>query len=58
MIPYVRPADLKRELNERFRETHPEIDPSITLSKIRRLKQLLIKAGAVRRTDPCLEPAS
>jgi len=50
LIPYVRPDDLRRELNERFRDSHPEIDPSITLSKIRRLKELMIEVGQVRRS--------
>ena len=49
LIPYVRPADLRRELNDQFRSSHPELDPSITLSKIRRLKALLVAAGQVGR---------
>ncbi|KAI7820457.1 hypothetical protein BC939DRAFT_235319 [Gamsiella multidivaricata] len=38
VIQYTRPSDLKRELNEHFRSRHPTIDPSITLSKIRKVK--------------------
>ncbi|KAF9423622.1 CDK5 and ABL1 enzyme substrate 1 [Podila epigama] len=38
VIQYTRPSDLKRELNEHFRNRHPTIDPSITLSKIRKVK--------------------
>jgi len=57
LIPYVRPDDLRRELNERFRDSHPEIDQSITLSKIRRLKELMIEVGQVgqsrHRQRPC-----
>ncbi|KAF9585926.1 CDK5 and ABL1 enzyme substrate 1 [Lunasporangiospora selenospora] len=42
VIQYTRPSDLKRELNEHFRSRHPNIDPSITLSKIRRIKSDLL----------------
>ncbi|KAF9177868.1 CDK5 and ABL1 enzyme substrate 1 [Haplosporangium sp. Z 767] len=42
VIQYTRPSDLKRELNEHFRSRHPDIDPSITLSKIRRIKSDLL----------------
>ncbi|KAJ1511254.1 hypothetical protein HMI55_006668 [Coelomomyces lativittatus] len=39
---YTRPSDLKKEFNERFREIHPEVDGSLTLSQIRQLKLKLI----------------
>ncbi|KAG0350035.1 CDK5 and ABL1 enzyme substrate 1 [Podila minutissima] len=42
VIQYTRPSDLKRELNEHFRNRHPTIDPSITLSKIRKVKTDLL----------------
>ncbi|KAF9163345.1 CDK5 and ABL1 enzyme substrate 1 [Actinomortierella ambigua] len=42
VIQYTRPSDLKRELNEHFRNQHPNIDPSITLSKIRKVKADLL----------------
>ncbi|KAG0253470.1 CDK5 and ABL1 enzyme substrate 1 [Mortierella polycephala] len=42
VIQYTRPSDLKRELNEHFRSRHPDIDPSITLSKIRKIKSDLL----------------
>ncbi|KAG0242873.1 CDK5 and ABL1 enzyme substrate 1 [Actinomortierella wolfii] len=42
VIQYTRPSDLKRELNEHFRNQHPNIDPSITLSKIRKIKSDLL----------------
>ncbi|KAI8597616.1 hypothetical protein EDD21DRAFT_357105 [Dissophora ornata] len=42
VIQYTRPSDLKRELNEHFRSTHPTVDPSITLSKIRKVKSDLL----------------
>ncbi|KAF9936487.1 CDK5 and ABL1 enzyme substrate 1 [Mortierella alpina] len=42
VIQYTRPSDLKRELNEHFRQRHPTIDPSITLSKIRKIKTDLL----------------
>lgn len=42
VIQYTRASDLKRELNEHFRSRHPTIDPSITLSKIRKVKSDLL----------------
>ncbi|KAI9323659.1 cyclin-like protein [Dichotomocladium elegans] len=43
----MRPSDLKRELNEQFRMNHPEIQPEITLSKIRAIKAHLVEIGKV-----------
>ncbi|CAG8482832.1 12566_t:CDS:10 [Acaulospora morrowiae] len=37
-----RPSDLKRESNELFRRTHPNVDPSLTLSQIRKVKAKLL----------------
>ncbi len=45
VIPYFRPSDLKRELNEKFRQKHPDIDPTLTLSQIRKVKENLIDAA-------------
>ncbi len=42
---FTRSEELKRELNEQFRQIHPTIDPSLSLSKIRNLKQSLIKVA-------------
>ncbi|KAI9010853.1 hypothetical protein CLU79DRAFT_772981 [Phycomyces nitens] len=41
----LRPAELKRETNEQFRLAHPEINPEITLSKIRSIKSHLLIIG-------------
>uniref|UniRef100_A0A0G4HMW8 Cyclin N-terminal domain-containing protein n=1 Tax=Chromera velia CCMP2878 TaxID=1169474 RepID=A0A0G4HMW8_9ALVE len=38
ILPFVKPRRLKEELNDRFRQTHPWLDRSITLSKLRNLK--------------------
>ncbi|KAJ3216327.1 hypothetical protein HDU67_009678 [Dinochytrium kinnereticum] len=42
IIQYSRAADIKRELNEHFRETHPTVDPTLTLSQIRSLKAKML----------------
>lgn len=41
----MRPADVKRETNDQFRQAHPEIAPEITLSKIRAIKDHLLEIG-------------
>jgi len=33
-------------LNDQFRETHPDLDPSLTLSKIRKVKDLLVEVAS------------
>ncbi|KAI8925316.1 hypothetical protein BC831DRAFT_461530 [Entophlyctis helioformis] len=43
-----KPSEIKRELNEHFRETHPSIDASITLSQIRNLKAKLLDIAIVQ----------
>lgn len=42
---FIRAEELKRELNDQFRQIHPDIDSSLTLSKIRKLKQALIRVS-------------
>ena len=39
VLPYTKTKDLKAELNEVFREQHPELPAELTLSKIRNLKK-------------------
>lgn len=39
---YISRIELKRELNDQFRQKHPDIHPSLTLSQIRSLKQSLL----------------
>ncbi|KAI9350864.1 hypothetical protein BDR26DRAFT_512996 [Obelidium mucronatum] len=45
ILLYSRPTDIKKELNEVFRETHPTVDPTLMLSQIRSLKQRMINVG-------------
>jgi hypothetical protein len=42
VIPYARPSDIKKELNERFRKKHPDIHPTLTFSQIKKVKEVLI----------------
>ena len=51
VLLFVKPRVLKDELNARFREEHPSLPPSLTLSKIRSVKRqaLLGCYRAVRR---------
>jgi len=42
MIPFVQSEIMKDELNRVFQKTYPKISKSISLSKIRRLKQDLV----------------
>ncbi|CAN0404465.1 unnamed protein product, partial [Ectocarpus sp. 13 AM-2016] len=39
VLLFVKPRVLKDELNARFREEHPMLPPSLTLSKIRSVKR-------------------
>ena len=39
VILFVNDKDLKNSLNEQFRERHPQLPPSLTVSKIRNLKK-------------------
>ena len=43
VVSFVRGADLKRELNARWRQQHPHINAGMSLSKLRRLKSLLLQ---------------
>ncbi|KNE69591.1 hypothetical protein AMAG_14147 [Allomyces macrogynus ATCC 38327] len=47
ILQYTRPEDVKQDLNARFRATHPDVDPSLTLSQIRNLKRRLIKVAQI-----------
>ena len=38
-IPYMNSRELKEDLNAQYRERHPELPASLTLSKIRNLKK-------------------
>lgn len=42
LIPFVKPKKLKEELNEQFRARHPNLHESMTLSKLRNLKEQLV----------------
>jgi hypothetical protein len=54
VIHYVRPAELIQELNEQFRATHPDVDPSLTLTMIRGLKRVMLACA----TDAGMEWSS
>ncbi|KAI8364658.1 uncharacterized protein BYT42DRAFT_506137 [Radiomyces spectabilis] len=41
----LRASDIKREMNDQFRQAHPEILPEITLSKIRAIKTHLLEVA-------------
>ncbi|KAJ3108883.1 hypothetical protein HDU97_010155 [Phlyctochytrium planicorne] len=45
IIQYSRAADIKKELNEHFRDNHPTVDPTLTLSQIRSLKSKMMDVG-------------
>jgi len=45
IIPFVKPHDLKEELNDQFRQRHPWMQPGITLHKIRSLKKKLLSVA-------------
>ncbi|KAJ1550476.1 CDK5 and ABL1 enzyme substrate 1, partial [Cladochytrium tenue] len=51
IIQYSRPSEIKRELNERFRETHPTVDAHLTLSQIRNLKLRLVRIALTRNLE-------
>ena len=42
IILFVKKNELKESLNEKFRSIHPTLPPSLTLSKIRNLKKLVL----------------
>lgn len=42
---FIRKEELKKELNEQFRQAHPGLDPSLSLSKIRNLKANLVRVS-------------
>lgn len=59
MLLFVKPRVLKDELNARFREEHPSLPPSLTLSKIRSVKrQALLGCYRAVRTSEYSLPAA
>ncbi|KAI9105316.1 hypothetical protein DFS34DRAFT_644130 [Phlyctochytrium arcticum] len=45
IMQYSKPSDIKKELNVHFRDTHPTVDTTLTLTQIRRLKERLLKVA-------------
>lgn len=45
-------SEMKRELNLRFKESHPGVDSTITLSQIRELKKIMVKIGVLQDVEP------
>jgi hypothetical protein len=43
VISFVTEKDLRKELNRQFRELHPYIEPSMSLTKIRKIKSLYLQ---------------
>ncbi|KXS12003.1 hypothetical protein M427DRAFT_412001 [Gonapodya prolifera JEL478] len=52
VIQYVRPSELKKELNEQFRLTHPKVERTLTLSQIRNLKKKIVDVAEEMDLDP------
>jgi len=48
---YVRATELKNELNEKFKLVHEDLNPEITLSKIRNVKEALIQIAFSEEID-------
>ena len=51
VIPYVSPKDLKRQLNEQFRQRNEDLHPSLTLTLIRGIKRTMYQAGVEGNVD-------
>jgi hypothetical protein len=45
VIHFINPKQLREELNVQFAERHPDLPPSLSLSKIRRLKVRSVRRG-------------
>lgn len=45
IIHHTNPMTLKNELNELFRQAHPDVDPTLTLSQIRKIKKKMYEIG-------------
>ena len=51
VILFVNEKNLKQSLNEQFRERHPQLPPSLTLSKIRNLKKSALLGCMARNIE-------
>ena len=51
IIQSARASDLKQELNDQFKQRHENLDPTLTLSKIRNLKLSLLQVSLTENLE-------
>ncbi|KAJ3328256.1 hypothetical protein HDU91_004155 [Kappamyces sp. JEL0680] len=51
IIQPITASEIKKEINQHFKEAHPDLDSTLTLSQIRSLKRIMCKAGMVNNLE-------